>query len=266
VTRPAGADPLPLCEAWFEAERVDDDLFRIVEPHVGVIIASNTWLVIGGERDLVVDTGNGLAPLRPFLQRLRPQPDKPIVAVATHAHMDHLCGLHEFEERLLHQADVETAAAPDRLLFADEIWPGAIAQMAEAGYPVPELSLQAAPDRGFDPRAFEPPPAKPTRILEEGDTIDLGDRTFEVLHLPGHTHGSIGLWDETRGVLFSGDAVYELDPLLDTAPTSNVGEYLATMRRLRELPAEIVHAGHDQSFDRATLIERCDAYLTRAVR
>jgi glyoxylase-like metal-dependent hydrolase (beta-lactamase superfamily II) len=263
VTRAEG-ELLPLCEAWFEAERVDDDLFRIVEPHVGVIIASNAWLVIGGERDLVVDTGNGLAPLRPFLQRLRPEPDKPIVAVATHAHMDHVCGLYEFEERLLHRADVETAAAPDRLLFADEIWPGALAQMAEAGYPVPALSLQAAPVRDFDPSAFVPPPATPTRILEEGDAIDLGDRTFEVLHLPGHTHGSIGLWDSARGTLFSGDAVYALDPLLDTAPTSDAGEYVATMERLRMLPVEIVHAGHDQSFGRDVLIERCDAYLARA--
>jgi glyoxylase-like metal-dependent hydrolase (beta-lactamase superfamily II) len=265
VTRAAG-DPLPLCEAWFEAEQANDGLFRIVEPHVGVIIASNTWLVIGGERDLVVDTGNGLAPLRPFLQRLRPEPDKPIVAVATHAHMDHVCGLHEFEERLLHRADVGTAASPDRLLFLDEIWPGAIAQMAEAGYPVPELSLQAAPDRGFDPRAFVPPPATPTRVLEEGDVVDLGDRSFDVLHLPGHTHGSIGLWDDARGVLFSGDAVYALDPLLDTAPTSDATEYVATMRRLRELPVEIVHAGHDQSFGRDVLIERCDAYLARMGR
>jgi glyoxylase-like metal-dependent hydrolase (beta-lactamase superfamily II) len=262
----ARAGPLPLCEAWFEAEQADDDLFRIVEPHVGVIIASNTWLVLGGERDLVVDTGNGLAPLQPFLKRLRPEADKPIIGVATHAHMDHVCGLHEFDERLLHGADVETAAAPDRLLFADEIWPGALAQMAGAGYPVPELSLQAAPDRGFDPRAFVPPPATPTRVLEEGDVIDLGDRTFEVLHLPGHTRGSIGLWDAARGVLFSGDAVYALDPLLDTAPTSDVSEYVVTMKRLRELPVEVVHAGHDQSFGRDVLIERCDAYLARAGR
>ncbi len=89
----------------------------------------------------------------------------------------------------------------------------------------------------------------PTRIVDEGDVIDLGDRAFEVLSLPGHTPGSIGLWDEADGTLFCGDVVYAEDPLIDQAPTSDVQAYLATMRRLRDVPVRIVHAGHDRSMD-----------------
>ena len=44
--------------------------------------------------------------------------------------------------------------------------------------------------------------------------VDIGNRHFEVLHLPGHSPGSIGLWEEASGTLFSGDAVYD-GPLLD---------------------------------------------------
>ena len=258
-----GYETLPLCEAWFEAERLDDDLFCITEPHVGPLIQSNIWLLLGDIADLLVDTGNGLAQLRPFVQRLRPGSDKPLIAVATHAHMDHVCGLHEFDERLLHRAALAVATSPDRLLFADEVWPGAREQMAEAGYPLAQLGIQAAPERGFDPYGFTPPGAVPTRVLEEGDTIDLGNRTFEVLHLPGHTPDSIGLWDESRGMLFSGDAVYAGEPILDTTPTSDIPAYLATMKRLLELPVEVVHGGHDISFGRDELIEQCDAYLGR---
>lgn len=256
-------EPLPVREAWFEASRVDDDLFCITEPHVDALIQSNTWLLVGAGSDLLIDTGNGFAPLRPFVSDLRPDPDKPLIAVATHAHMDHVCGLHEFDERLLHRADVETAGAPDRLLFADEVWPGTLDQMAEAGYPVPPITISAVPTPGFDPRGFEAPGVVPTRILEGGDTIELGDRSFEVLHLPGHTHGSIGLWDQVNGVCFSGDAVYAGEPLLDTTPTSDVAAYVATMRQLRDLPVQIVHGGHDASFNRAVLIERCESYLAR---
>jgi len=252
---------LPLCEVWFVAEQIDSDLFRIFEPHAGPLIQSNIWLVLGDERDLLVDSGNGLAPLRPFLQRMRPQPGKQLIAVATHAHMDHVGGMNEFEERLIHRAELQTAAAPDRLLFRDEIWPGALEQMAEAGYPLPELGIQAVPDRAFEPGEFRPQKMTPTRILDEGDTIELGGRTLEVLHLPGHTQGSIGLWDEPRAMLFAGDAVYALDPLIDTAPTSDIPSYIATMNRLRDIPAEVVHAGHDLSFGRDMLIERCEAYL-----
>ena len=48
-----------------------------------------------------------------------------------------------------------------------------------------------------------------TRALDEGDVIDLGDRVFKVLHLPGHSRGSIGLLEEATGVFFSGDVIYE---------------------------------------------------------
>lgn len=252
---------LPVCEAWFEAERHDDHLYLIYEPHTGPLIHANVWLVLGSERDLLVDAGNGFAPLLPFVQGLRPDPEKPLLALATHAHMDHIGGLHEFDERLLHRHDVASAASPDRLLFSDEVWPGALAQMAEAGWPVAQLGIQAVPGRDFDPVEFVVPGTTPTRLVDEGDAVDLGDRSYQVLHLPGHTRGSIGLWDPSQGELFSGDAVYAGEPLIDTAPTSDVPSYLATIARLRGLPVEVVHGGHDASFGRDVLLEQCDTYL-----
>lgn len=71
------------------------------------------------------------------------------------------------------------------------------------GYDIREGLLTAVPRVGFDLDGTPRTPAPPTRVLSEGDVIDLGDRAFEVLHLPGHSPGSIGLWDESSGVLFS---------------------------------------------------------------
>jgi glyoxylase-like metal-dependent hydrolase (beta-lactamase superfamily II) len=102
--------------------------------------------------------------------------------------------------------------------------------------------------------------APPMRLLADGDVVDLGDRAFEVLHLPGHSPGSIGLWEASSGVLFSGDALYD-GPLLDELDGSDIDAYCATMRRLRDLPVNVVHAGHEPSFGRGRLIELCDAYL-----
>ena len=93
--------------------------------------------------------------------------------------------------------------------------------------------------------------------------VEIGDRAFRVLSLPGHTPGSIGLWDEADGMLFCGDAVYAEDPIIDQAPTSDVESYRATMRRLIDLPVRIVHAGHDPSMDRSTMVRRCTMYLER---
>ena len=101
--------------------------------------------------------------------------------------------------------------------------------------------------------------------MDEGDVIDLGDRHFEVLHLPGHSAGSIGLWEAASGTLFSGDAVYD-GPLLDRLPESDIGAYVQTMKRLRELPVRVVHAGHEPSFGRERLHEIIDAYLKKRDR
>jgi glyoxylase-like metal-dependent hydrolase (beta-lactamase superfamily II) len=228
-----------------------------------VLILSNTWLVHGRDRDLLVDTGNGIGAIHPFVDALREGPAKPIVALATHGHQDHAGGLWEFEERAAHASDIADIEHPTRLIRGHDVWPAVADAMAEVGFPVTDFLVTARPAPDWEPDAFEVRGSVPTRLVTEGDVIDLGDRVFRVLSLPGHTPGSIGLWDEADGTLFSGDAVYAEDPLIDQAPTSDIGAYIVTMRRLRDLPVRIVHAGHDRSMDRPTMVERCTGYLER---
>lgn len=79
--------------------------------------------------------------------------------------------------------------------------------------------------------------------MDEGEIIDLGDKQFRVLHLPGHSHGSIGLLDESAGVLFSGDVIY-IGGLVDNLPCSSQVLYRQTMQRLIELDVQCIHGGH----------------------
>lgn len=257
---------LPLCEAWFEVEATAKDLFRYSEPHVDVLLRANAWLQLGRDQDLLVDTGNGIASLLPHVQRFRPDPDKPLIAFATHSHQDHAGGLHEFRDRWIHRADAGAVESPTRLLFRVEIGSATRELVEEVGGAVPEILIEAIPSREFDAFQFRVRPALATRTVEEGTIVDLGNRKFEVLHLPGHTPGSSGLWDSRTGTLFSGDAVYATDPLIDTTATSSIPDYLETMRRLRQLPVRIVRPGHDYSFGRELLIERCDGYIARRSR
>jgi glyoxylase-like metal-dependent hydrolase (beta-lactamase superfamily II) len=96
--------------------------------------------------------------------------------------------------------------------------------------------------------------------VSDGDVIDLGDRVFEILHLPGHSPGSIGLWERATGTLFSGDAIYD-GPLIDNLPHSGVADYIRTLERLRALPVSVVHAGHDPSFGGERLQAIAESYL-----
>lgn len=253
---------LEVARRWFERKRISDDITLLWEPHVHPLVRCNIWHVRGRDQDLLVDTGLGTASLK---DEIRDLIDKPLAALATHIHFDHVGGLHEFDERIVHADEAEGMADYKQFsgLSREALGAPVLEGLAAAGYPIEDPWLiSALPHPEFSPDEFRIRSAKPTRIVEDGGRIDLGNRHFEVLHLPGHSPGSIGLWEEATGTLFSGDAIYD-GPLLDELPDSNISDYVVTMKRLRELPVRVVHGGHDPSFDRGRMIEICDAWLAR---
>lgn len=252
---------LSVAERWFEFDRISDDITRIWEPYTTRLMQCNIWHVRGRDRDLLVDTGFGVASLHQAARQLF---NKPLSAVATHAHLDHVGSLHEFPERIIHRAEAhELDADSEPFSLIREDHPRAMIDMIErAGYPLGPTFITALPLANFSLTEFSRAAAPATRLVEEGDVIDLGNRVFEVLHLPGHSPGSIGLWEAATATLFSGDAIYD-GPLLDELPGSSIPVYLNTMRRLESLPARVVHAGHDPSFDGARLRALARAYLNR---
>lgn len=255
---------MQVAEGWFERTRIDDGITLLWEPRVDPLIRCNIWHIRGGERDLVVDSGLGLASL---VEAARDLFERPVTAVATHSHYDHIGGFHEFDDRVAHRLEAAELAAPGGFaaLLADGLDKGLVASVQAAGYAVPDLLIDALPQAGYDIAGYRVQPAPATRLVEEGDIVAAGDRRFEVLHLPGHSPGSIGLWEAATGVLFSGDAVYD-GPLLDGLPGSDVTAYLKTMERLLELPVTVVHAGHDPSFGRERLRELARAYIGKRCR
>jgi glyoxylase-like metal-dependent hydrolase (beta-lactamase superfamily II) len=258
----------PVARDWFSASHAGVGITLLTEPHVHSFLRSNVWLVAGGDRDLLIDTGNGVAPLLPAVRDVQGGGAKPVVAVASHAHSDHMGGMHEFDERLVHRLEAgDLERASDAACFVTRDFPeGLQREIAAAGLTLPDVLIDALPYESFDPAAFCVVPAAPTQVLDDGDEIDLGGRSFTVLHLPGHSPGSIGLWEAATGALFSGDAVFRDGPLLDDLPGSDIDAYVATMRRLAALPVTIVHGGHDPSFGRVRLIEIAEGYLDLRAR
>jgi glyoxylase-like metal-dependent hydrolase (beta-lactamase superfamily II) len=252
---------LQVAERWFNYEQLSDGITRIWEPHVIRVVQCNIWHVRGRDRDLLIDTGMGIASLHEAARHLF---GKALTAVATHSHLDHVGSLHEFGDRIVHGNEADTLTRPSEnfSMLRDEHPVELIASLERAGYEVGPCFVTALPHADFNLSRFNCPPAPATRLVDEGDVIDLGDRVFEVLHLPGHSPGSIGLWEAATATLFSGDAVYD-GPLLDEIPGSDVASYLNTMRRLEKLPARVVHGGHDPSFDGARLRQLARGYLER---
>jgi glyoxylase-like metal-dependent hydrolase (beta-lactamase superfamily II) len=259
---PTPMTPLPIAAQWFASTRVDDSLTLLWEPHVHPMLRCNIWHLRGRDSDLLIDTGLGVSSLRHAAQHLF---ERPLTVVLTHSHYDHVGGAHEFAECWVHAA--EAAIVVDPTIDAD--WVSLLSAdfpvdelelLADVGYPLTDVLIDHLPYEGYDPAQFRVRPVPVTHVLAEGDLVDVGDRAFEVLHLPGHSPGSIGLWESATGTLFSGDAIYD-GPLLDQLPGSNIADYCATMQRLRQLPVETIHAGHDPSFGRDRLIEITTTYL-----
>ena len=97
--------------------------------------------------------------------------------------------------------------------------------------------------------------------------MDLGDRQFEVIHVPGMTPGSIALWEASTGSLFTSDTLYD-DPFAteradepDAPVTYNESQHQASLLRLRDLPVVTVYPGHFACFGRERMLEIIDEIL-----
>src|SRR5262245_34144721 len=200
---------------WFARRRVDDRTWHLTEPHVHSFLRCNIWFVRGRDRSLLVDSGLGIVSLADAAADLF---GESLAAVATHYHFDHVGSLHEFADRYAHPAAQEHLArwtdgegGLSRRAFPDFAWE----YFQAVGYVLDDDELlDALPRRGYDVDTYAVTPCSANHTLVDGDVVDLGDVAFEVLHLPGHSPDSIGLFDRANGVLFSGDAVYD-GPLLD---------------------------------------------------
>jgi glyoxylase-like metal-dependent hydrolase (beta-lactamase superfamily II) len=225
---------------WVSVVEVEQGVWRAEEPAVDPMFRAAMVTVRGRDIDLQFDFGCGLKSLRPAL----PLSGAAVIAVASHAHVDHIGGFHEFSDRRGHLAEAAGfAGLPGGLTFADEFqsWPDGAA-------------------KGEDTAAWTLRPAPLTAPLAEGDRIDLGNRQFTVLHLPGHSPGGIGLLDTADGLFLSGDAIYD-DEILDDIPGASLTDYAATMDRLRHIDCRIIIGGHGPVMDRARMLQIAEGWL-----
>jgi glyoxylase-like metal-dependent hydrolase (beta-lactamase superfamily II) len=117
--------------------------------------------------------------------------------------------------------------------------------------------------------------AEITRPLRDGETLELGDRTLEVLHRPGHSPSDTVFWDADRRILIAADHLLphiSSNPLISrpldgsTERPQALVTYIESLKRTRELPAEIVLPGHGDPITdhRALIDERLTLHERRA--
>jgi glyoxylase-like metal-dependent hydrolase (beta-lactamase superfamily II) len=89
------------------------------------------------------------------------------------------------------------------------------------------------------------PPSKPERLLKEWDELSVGNLRFTVVHTPGHTPGSICLFEPVRKVLFSGDTLFASGYGRTDLPGGDEAQLELSLGRLAALPHDVqVYPGH----------------------
>jgi glyoxylase-like metal-dependent hydrolase (beta-lactamase superfamily II) len=223
--------PRMAAQDWYRTVRLDEDVTYISEPHIKEFYRCNIWHVRGRDRDMLVDSGMGVVSLSEWVPLVT---ERDLIAVASHTHFDHIGCHHEFACRAVHAAEADIMAHPTR-------------ENTLADPYVTDDIFDALPPEPYCSKCYRVGSAPATRLLEDGDIIDLGDRHFEVVHTPGHSPGGIALYERATGILFSGDILYD-GPLIEDTYHSNADDYVASMERLLKLPVRLVHGGHFASF------------------
>ena len=208
---------------WFTIDRVEPDTYIISEYRHRE--ETHCYLLNGSARSLLIDTGLGIGNIYDEVVK---RTDKPVTAVATHVHWDHIGGHRYF---------------PDFYVHAEE-W-----GWLHGGFPLPaEAIRRMAADcphlpEGFDGNAYTVFQGAPTKVLHGGETIELGGRSIEVRHTPGHSPGHMCFWEEERGFLFTGDLVYG-GTLFAFYPSTDPAAYLDSLEKVAALPVKRVFPGH----------------------
>jgi hydroxyacylglutathione hydrolase len=183
---------------WFAVQEIAPGLHAIGEPRFHQV--NWNYLLVGEDRALMFDTGPGVRDITPVIAAIT---SLPVIALPSHLHFDHTGNLHRFPD--IAMADIPILRDCDR----DGIF--------------------VAPDNLF--RGFREgmvwTPCRVTRWLPIGSAIDLGGRTAQLIHTPGHSPDSVALIDQVNDVVLAADFVY-LGPLYAQIPGADLADYERT--------------------------------------
>lgn len=218
-------------ETYYRVTQIGNGRYRIYDP-LGV----HTDLFVGRERALLWDTAYGFQDLRSVVKGLT---DFPLYIVNSHGHIDHACGNYQFEEPIyIHPAD-NTVIRDHHGEYRKKL---AVNMARNArDYFTGEPVCAIGPD--FDEQEYLSRPVGDLREIREGFVFDLGGMHLEVIEIPGHTPGSIGLLYKEEKIFYSADAMNN-DFWLFMKEACTLSTYKETLKKAWNLEFDTMVISH----------------------
>ena len=217
LPRPAYStlERVSVSDPWFEVYKIRPGVFAIYEPHQFEEVIS--YLVVGSRKAILFDTGMGISNIKAVVEQLT---KIPVSVINSHTHNDHVGDNWRFSDVYGMPTDFTRANAKGSNADAQaELAPGSICGSLPAG---------------FDAKTYRTRPFHISHWLHDGEKIELGARTLEVIATPGHTPDAIALLDTKNGFLFTGDTFY-LGPIWLFRPETDLDAYVASVKKLAAL-------------------------------
>lgn len=210
-------------ENWFLTKRIDSNTFAISEPNHWE--ETNCYLLIGSEKALLIDSGLGVFDISAEVQKIT---NKPVIAIPTHVHWDHIGGLGSFREFYVHE--LEKDWIDGNFPLSNEF----VRKMLVKNNSLTDII------KADDYAVFQ---GKPSGILKDGDIIDLGNRKIKIIHTPGHSPGHMCFFEEETGYLFTGDLIYK-GTLFSNFESTDPKKYLESVKKVSKLPVKRIFPAH----------------------
>jgi len=181
--------------------------------------SSHSYFIRGDYKNVLIDSGldKNFSKLQKALLSLGIKVRDVDIVINTHEHFDHIGANRYFQDYALiaaHRSAATKIAVEDRY-----------------------VTMYSSSD-------LNEPPLKIHLWLEDKFLFDLGNYTLEVVHTPGHTSGSICIYEVSRKALFTGDTVFDRGTLSYIGESGSVGDYIHSIGRLGTMRISEIYPGH----------------------
>lgn len=223
-------------EADLTIEKIDEHSWMISEGSGRG--RTHCYLLEGTDRAVLIDTGLGMTDMRKITESLT---KREVFVINTHGHLDHISCNYQYPLSYLHSKDDELFKESCGYEVRFAFW---VDRLKKKGYS--EKLIKSLETRSILEKLSRIPECNPPKEISEGMRFDLGDRILQIVETPGHTEGSVCIYEKGTERLYTGDTICEKGVMLNFEYSAGSDVFKKSIKKLQRLcnSKTMLYPGH----------------------